>query len=99
MVEPVALSGGVGVQLQDRAAEFPEGMLVHHDRNPGRFESMTLVRSVFLDGNAEAGSAAAEQMPDAQDGVREVGLRPQARGGFRRDGERRSVVGGHGRIV
>ena len=77
MVEPVALPRRIGVELEDRAAELLERVLVHDDGDPGRFEAMPFVGSVLLDRDAEARPPASEDVPDGKDRVREVGLGAQ----------------------
>jgi len=93
MVEPVAVAGGVRVHLEHRAPKAAKRVLVHDDGDPRRLETMPLVRGVFLHGNPEAGTAAAEQVPHGQDRPREVRRRPKAARGLGRDRQGRSLAG------
>ena len=88
MVESIAFAGGIRVELQDCALEAPEGVVVHHDGDAGRVESVPLLRSVLLDGDSEARAAAPQEVPDAENRAGEVRLALQAFRRFGRDAER-----------
>ena len=96
MIEPVTVAGRIRIQLEHRAVQSAERELVHDDRDPGRFEAMTFVRRVLLDGDPEPGAAAAEQVAHAQNGRREVGFLPEPLRGFGRD--RKGAAGGRHRM-